>query len=236
MSNDDFFETCRKLLINVLEHANVDSGHGIDHADIVVKHAEQALNHQDSLSDDEKLAVRLAALLHDADDSKFFPNSIGNSNANMILDSAELSDDIINLTIRMISLVSCSKNRNETVKPAWLLIPRWADRLEAMGDIGIKRCFDYTMHTKRPLFLSSTPRATTPVELAMIATPERFAEYRGKSASMMDHFYDKLLHLVNMKTNNEYLVTQAQLRHEVLVNYCLEFGRTGMVSTPKPQN
>ena len=43
--------------------------------------------------------------------------------------------------------------------------------------------------------MRTTPRAKTEEELWAIATPERFAAYVGASDSMVDHFYDKLLHL-----------------------------------------
>ena len=73
--------------------------------------------------------------------------------------------------------------------------------------------------------MESTPRATTREELEKIATPERFKNYTGKSLSMIDHYYDKLLHLSNMHTQNQYLLNEAKKRHDIMVNFCLEFGR-----------
>jgi HD superfamily phosphodiesterase len=57
-----------------------------------------------------------------------------------------------------------------------------------------------------------------------IATPERFEKYQidGKSATMMDHFYDKLLHL-RIITGIEYIDKLMEERHWYMVNYVVEF-------------
>jgi uncharacterized protein len=217
----------RELLGGILEAAQVDAGHGIGHADLVLEHANKALQHE-GLPATINHAIRLAALLHDADDSKFFPNNTDYQNARYILDKIG-ANDLIELVIKMISLVSCSKNGNKVVKPEWLLIPRFADRLEAMGRIGIVRCWQFTKHKDRPVFLDSTPRPCSLQEVRAVATPERFAQYTGGSDSMVDHFYDKLLHLVGMETTNEYICREAQDRHLVLVNFCIQFGRAGVI-------
>jgi len=226
-------QTAKNLLKDLLESAHVDDGHGIDHAQTVLHHATRALQ-LTNLPDETQLAIKLAALLHDADDHKFFPDNNDNENTKCILNAINLSKETRNLVIKMINLVSCSKNRNTPANPEWLLIPRAADRLEAMGYIGIKRCYDYTKHTtgtskSRPLFTNTTPRATNIKELNSIATAERFEKYRGGSDSMIDHFYDKVLHLVDLKINNKYLQSVATERHAILVDFCLEFGKTGKV-------
>ena len=49
---------------------------------------------------------------------------------------------------------------------------------------------------------------------------------------MMDHYYDKLLHIANYDpeiVKNEYLVTEAKNRVQPLVDICLEYGKTGVV-------
>ena len=60
-------------------------------------------------------------------------------------------------------------------------------------------------------------------ELEAIATPERFAAYDGTSASVIDHFYDKLLHLrlTPEMTPSEYLQRISRERHQVMVDYVL---------------
>ena len=58
-----------------------------------------------------------------------------------------------------------------------------------------------------------------------------------KSESLVDHCYDKLLHIGNPESvkmmNNEYLTKEATIRHQYIVDYVLEFGRTGILSSLK---
>ena len=66
------------------------------------------------------------------------------------------------------------------------------------------------------------------------ATPEQFELYQktGFSRSMMDHYYETLLHIANFDqevVRNEYLVRECNERIEPIVNICLEYGRTGVV-------
>ena len=65
-------------------------------------------------------------------------------------------------------------------------------------------------------------------------TPERWAGYQrgGNSASMMDHYYDKLLQIAHFDpdvVDNSYLQGEAAKRVKPLVEICLEFGKTGQV-------
>src|SRR5204863_4319085 len=87
----------------------------------------------------EYYCIILAALLHDADDRKFFGDS-NYKNARYLL--RKIPEGDVELVVHMIDLVSTSKNGNSTpvASSGWLLIPRYCDRLEAVGKIGIERC------------------------------------------------------------------------------------------------
>jgi uncharacterized protein len=193
----------------------------------------------------ESRAVQLAALLHDIDDRKFFPTSQNLDNARAILNQCyhgQEHEALRSLVLEMIHLVSCSSNGNsrDSVPEGkeWMLIPRYADRLEQIGPIGIVRTYQYTVHKGRPLFTGDTARATTEEQLAEIARPEMFERYqvRKTSDTMIDHFYDKLLHVGNPDL---FLVKSAFLRQRALkaqrcmVDFLLEFGRTGSVDTAR---
>jgi uncharacterized protein len=214
-------EVAVEKLEQILKEASVDEGHGIDHALIVMDHACHALKHFPELEETDKRAVMLAALLHDADDGKFFDHE-GYQNAEKVLESFPNEKEKV---LKMISLVSCSKNGNEEHEVDWELIPRWCDRLEATGEIGIKRCETYTKHKGRPEYLPSTPRVHSLEEIELVATPERFAQYTGGSASMIDHFYDKLLHL-KIDTGVPYIDQVMEKRHKEVVDFLLEFWET----------
>jgi uncharacterized protein len=133
-------------LNKLLTDNKVSECHGLNHAESVMNNAFYALEAQDyTLTDEEKDSVLLAALLHDADDRKFFPNNHNYENLRNILE--DKSEEFINQVISMVDLVSSSKNGDfipEYIKnKEWMLIPRYADRLEAIGVIGIERCYIY---------------------------------------------------------------------------------------------
>lgn len=223
--------------LSTILNGKVDLSHGIQHAEKVLAHVEKALEFKSDLTADQQYAVRLAALLHDADDHKYFPDSVDYENARYVLRQIQVSPEITTWVIAMIKLVSCSQNGNSTVESdkEWMLYPRYADRLEALGEIGLVRCWLYTKHVDRPLYTSETPRVTTKEELySKAATPERFQDYlkaKGKvgSSSFIDHFYDKLLHIDQVGTN-KYFVEECQKRMQIMEDFILDFGRTGEVN------
>ena len=94
--------------------------------------------------------VSLAALLHDVDDHKLF-NTVNNMNARTFLKDRQVADSVIERICEVINGVSFSKNRGK--RPATLegQIVQDADRLDAMGAIGIARTFAYGGKVGRPL-------------------------------------------------------------------------------------
>lgn len=194
-------ERAADLLDQHCRRAGIDDSHGLLHAAAVLGHADQALKVATTLPAARAAAVRLAALLHDADDKKYFPRTATTyENARRIMAEAGAPQAVIDDAVLMIGHVSCSANGNavppEAVDSPELLWPRWADRLEATGEIGVVRCYMYDAKSGRPLFTAETPRPTTAAECFAHATEERFAEYQrsgGGSASMVDHYFDKLL-------------------------------------------
>ena len=207
-------------------------GHGWKHCLAVFEHVVRALdNIAILLTDYQKLVLMIAALLHDADDKKLFKTT-DYSNARACMQTSP-RPDLEALVIEIISLVSCSENGNSEVpaEDRWKLFVRFADRLEAIGKIGILRTHEYSTAVGMPLFTETTPRPTTSAELWACATPERFALYTSgrKSASMMDHFFDKLLHICDMQSGSTYLDATAQARKQEMVDFVLQWGRTGTI-------
>ncbi len=221
-----------KLVKEKLNH--IDSSHGINHALAVLNHVKKALELLE-LSEEVKLQIMLAALLHDVDDGKYFTGT-EYENAKNILNALGIDPDTI---IKMISLVSCSENGDAVSSNTWELYPRYADRLEAIGKIGIVRCYLYTKHLEaigkgRPLFTENTPRAKNLTELYNIATSERYANYvnkKGKvgNSTFIDHFYDKLLHF-NSFGDNPYFCEKAKKRLKIIQDFIIDFGITGSVN------
>lgn len=225
------------LLGDILEEKNVSPCHGIEHARIVMYHAFNALEDYPDISEEDKLAVLLAALLHDADDGKFFPTHHNYENLRRILRDNGKSPAFIEKVAYMVSIVSASKNGDnippEVVGKEWMLIPRYADRLEAIGMIGIERCLTYTINvSKMPLYIATTPRPTTEKEIWALATEERYAQYSkgAKSKSMIDHYYDKLIRLSVFPIKNKYFDAECEVRRRPLIDFLLWFGEKGEIT------
>jgi uncharacterized protein len=217
----------------ILTTHKVCPSHGIDHAIAVMNHAENALK-QATFKFDERIkrCVLLAALLHDADDRKFFPDNLNYENLRQVL--KELPSDEIDLIIRMVSLVSSSKNGDRIPEDAmtneWLVYPRYADRLEAIGIIGVERCYQYALTSKNPLYVETTPCVTTEEEMWKVANIERYNRYNGVSDSMIDHYYDKLLRASMFPIRNSYFDKETEIRRKPSIDFVLMFGRNKRIS------
>jgi uncharacterized protein len=212
---------------------NVSVCHGIEHAKQVLNNAINALEVSSfQLTNEQTETILLAALLHDADDRKFFPTHNNNENLRLVL--FDKTSEFINLVIDMVNLVSSSKNGDsipqEIIGNEWKLIPRYADRLEAIGLIGIERCYIYSKKANIPLYLEDTSKPKTEEELWSIATTERYQAYNGNSKSMIDHYYDKLLRLTFFPIQNKYFEEECNKRRRPLVDFILQFGKNEKIT------
>jgi hypothetical protein len=154
------------------QHSEIEASHGLDHVERVHQHTKNALNSLSTTLPPEAAAdIELAALLHDVDDRKYFPNTPDGTypNAECILQSVGVQDS--SRILNMISWVGCSENGNtipESIVRSeeyhWL-IPRWADRLEAVGERGVIRCYQYTQERQGALSSQHSPRPVTEEEL-----------------------------------------------------------------------
>jgi len=233
------------LLETLFTSVGMKESHGLGHCLTVLAHMEVALSCpgmtpqvRGQLVPRRQLSLRLAALLHEADDHKFF--GAESRNCRDILEKSltgvterELIQEEVE---EMISYVSASVNGNTVPEKAKedpsLLWPRFCDRLEAIGISGAVRCYQYNNEVNDPLVTDSMPRPTTVEEVWSSVTPERWASYQngGSSASMMDHYYDKLLQIAVFPeevVQCPYLVEEANKRVQPLIDICLEAGRTG---------
>jgi len=221
------------------QHIEIKESHGLKHVLAVVEHAQKAIHvHLPPLSFLDSRKVLVAALLHDVDDDKYFPNNEYSENARAIMTSVNLDETMQSDVVELISYVSCSKNKNHVPEIVvedesyWKLIPRWSDRLEAVGSVGVVRCYQYTCENGALLSSIQSPRARTIKEVWEYASPERFEAYDGNSTDMISHYYDKLLHIARPPANivrNSYLETAALESSRELMNICLQYGQTGVV-------
>ena len=114
-------------------------GHDAAHSLRVYRNA---LHLADCYPDCDKRIVLLAALLHDVDDHKLFDTE-NNANARRFLETQNLSTEEIEQICSIINNVSFSKNRGKSPESIEGKIVQDADRLDALGAIGIARTFAY---------------------------------------------------------------------------------------------
>lgn len=187
------------------------------------------------------LTLNLGALLHELGDAKlkkYLPQELQTQvskedpyqlvKAILKKHAGFLTDDVV--TCVKLASTSTSGFVVPPELPIEFTYPGDADRLEAIGHIGILRCFQYTTEEKRPLYVDETARCKTREDVLKVATPERFESYlmlraEGKtSLSLMDHVYDKLLHVHKMRSDNSYLKAEAEKRRDIMIEFCLLFG------------
>ena len=126
---------------------NDSGGHDADHT-LRVFH--NALLIAENEPECDKTVVMLAALLHDADDHKLF-HTENNANARAFLEKNNVSEIQTQKICEAINAVSYSKNKGRVPETLEGKIVQDADRLDALGAIGIARTFAYGGKTGRPL-------------------------------------------------------------------------------------
>lgn len=161
------------------------------------------------------LVVELAALLHDIADSKFHngDETIGPKMASDFLQQQSVADDVIEHVVKIIENISYKDgNFEKSFSSAELNIVQDADRLDAIGAIGIARAFNYGGFKNRPIY---DPEIAPKLRM----TKE---EYKNSAAPTVNHFYEKLL-LLKDKMNTETGKKLADRRHAFMEGFLSEF-------------
>ncbi|HJJ34002.1 MAG TPA: HD domain-containing protein [Methanocorpusculum sp.] len=135
----------------------------------------------------DKDVVSLAALLHDADDVKLF-HTENYANAKWIMTEEGIDADIQERVIDAISTVSFKGTDTKTPSSIEGKIVQDADRLDAIGAIGIARAFAFGGSRGREMY--------NPEEKPAVNMSEE--EYRSSEGTTINHFYEKLFLLKNM--------------------------------------
>lgn len=161
------------------------------------------------------LIVALGALLHDIADSKFYngDETIGPRMASEFLMSQDCDSAIIEHVVQIIKHISFKGGHRE--QAFWsleLAVIQDADRLDALGAIGIARTFNYGGFKNHKLY---DPEIKPDLQM----TPE---QYKASTAPTINHFYEKLLllkDLMNTKTGK----AMAQDRHNYMEGFLKQF-------------
>jgi uncharacterized protein len=193
------------------ELANAEGGHDWFHIERVWKSAKTIAQTEQS----DILVVELGALLHDIADSKFNggDEELGPQKAEAFLTSLSLSDDIIQQVVFIIRNISFKGGNNLTTQRTLELdIVQDADRLDAIGAIGIARAFNYGGFKNRELY---NPAIKPNLNMSK-------EEYKNSNAPTLNHFYEKLLLLKDLMNTASGKKLAAQ-RHEFMEHYITQF-------------
>ena len=190
---------------------NAEGGHDWFHIERVYKNALLIAEGVDC----DLIVVKLGALLHDIADSKFHggDETVAPKTARTFLESQNVSEDIILHVIAIIENISFKGgNFEKKFNSKELEIVQDADRLDALGAIGIARTFNYGGFKNRPLYNPN-------IQPNMNMNKE---EYKNSESPTLNHFYEKLL-LLKDKMNTETGKKIAQKRHNFMVTFLSQF-------------
>lgn len=161
------------------------------------------------------LICELAALLHDIADHKFYDGdeTIGPKKANEFLISLDIDNEIIEAVIKIIENISfLGGHKKSSYFSPELAVVQDADRLDAIGAVGIARTFAYGGFKKREIY---NPNIKPNLNMSK-------EEYKNSTAPTINHFYEKLL-LLKDKMNTETGKKLAQKRHDFMKQYLSQF-------------
>ncbi len=190
---------------------NAEAGHDWFHIERVYKNA--LLIAQDEVCDIQ--IVKLGALLHDIADSKFNDGdeTVGPKVARAFLESQNVSEEIIVHVVNIIENISFKGgNFEKKFKSIELEIVQDADRLDAIGAIGIARTFNYGGFKNRQLY---NPEIAPKLNMSK-------EEYKKSEAPTINHFYEKLL-LLKDKMNTKTGIQIAEERHQFMELFLSQF-------------
>jgi uncharacterized protein len=190
---------------------NAEGGHDWFHIERVYKNA--LLIADGEVCDDT--VVKLGALLHDIADSKFNngDETIGPKIAREFLETENVDQTTIQHVIDIIENISFKGgNTEKTFSSIELDIVQDADRLDAIGAIGIARTFNYGGFKNRPLY---NPNIAPNLHMSK-------EEYKNSQAPTLNHFYEKLL-LLKDKMNTETGKQIAKERHRYMEGFLSQF-------------
>ena len=191
---------------------NAESGHDWFHTLRVYNNA-RLIAESESV---DLYIVVLGALLHDIADSKFHngDDNIAPRVARNFLVQHNVDSFVINSVIDIINNISFNKSleTNNKTNSIELDVVQDADRLDAIGAIGIARCFNYGGFKNRKLF---DPSIKPNLKMSK-------NEYKNSTAPTINHFYEKLL-LLSDKMNTKTGKKIAKERHQFMTEYLDQF-------------
>lgn len=209
MNKPQILENTRNFVKETLQ--NAEGGHDWFHIQRVVKNAKEIAAGETV----DHFVVELGALLHDIADSKFHngDESVGPKVAREFLKKQDVSEEVIIHIVKIIENISFKGgNIDQKFSSPELDVIQDADRLDALGAIGIARTFNYGGHKGRALYDPA-------IKPNLNMTKE---EYKSSTAPTVNHFYEKLF-LLKDKMNTETGRKIAEDRHRFMELFLEQF-------------
>ncbi len=209
MNNDIIKETLSFVKETL---ANAEGGHDWFHIERVWKTARFLCKKEEA---GDLLTIELAALLHDISDAKFNggDETLGSRMARTFLEQQELDPEKVEHIQTIIKHVSFKGGfPQDQIKTIEFQIVQDADRLDAIGAIGIARAFNYGGFKNRPIH---DPQKGQQVYKDSKA-------YHKSDAPTINHFYEKLLKLKDLM-NTETGKKMAEQRHRYMLEFLDQF-------------
>ncbi len=209
MTNQELIDATQAFVKHTLHEA--EGGHDWWHIYRVWKMAGRIADAESV----DRLVVELAALLHDIADPKFYDGdeSVGPRMARAFLQEQEVDPFIIDHVVNIIKHMSFKNSLEEQrFSSNEMEVVQDADRLDAIGAIGIARVFSFGGHKGNPIH-----DPTQKPKLNM--TKE---EYKKSQGTSINHFYEKLFLLKDMM-NTATGKAMAQARHDFMQDYVDQF-------------
>ncbi len=203
MPNNEILKRVEEIVKKQCE--NDSTGHDWTHVDRVRKIALLIAKKEGG----DPFIIELAALLHDVEDWK--TKDAGSGKAAKILEQAGADKDVTNYVVRIISKISFKGIDNDdkmgTIEGK---IVQDADRLDAIGAIGIVRTCYYSANRGRRFY-----------DPAMKPDVKKVKDINRKTTAI-NHFYEKLL-LLRDRMNTETAKKMAEKRHLFMEAFLKQF-------------
>ncbi|MCA0147893.1 HD domain-containing protein [Rossellomorea vietnamensis] len=193
------------------EYIGESTGHDWYHLDRVRK---QALRIAREEQVSHTYIIELAALLHDVPDEKFVGEEEGKKKLDDILMNLTLNEEDMTLLKSIIYSISYKGGHEAELTATEAKIVRDADRLDAIGAIGIARTFAYGGRKGREMYNPG-------FQVREHMTVE---EYRNGDSSSIHHFHEKLLKLKDLMCTETGRIL-AEERHEFMMRFLEQFNK-----------
>jgi uncharacterized protein len=207
--NELFLQSLTKIVAEQFQQYGAD--HDFYHIQRVLKLAEFLQEKEGG----NRLVIQCAALLHDISDHKLnggIKNDCSRA-AKVILTQLDASEGLIKSVCEIVDLVSYKGAQvPDVIGGIELAIVRDADRLDAIGAIGIARAFHFGGSHNRPFYVPNNPPKIH----------NSFDQYMNDKSHTINHFHEKLLLLTDrLETNAAKEI--GKVRHDLMERFVTEF-------------